>query len=283
MMLPSVPPGDSTYGWGDALVAARVVRTRSLGSLREVTLSVPGWGGACAGQFAMLRLACSTRFLPRAFSVHTERPAEVGGDGARVTFLISCVGPGTAELATAPVGSVVHVIGPLGRGFDLDALALAGAAAPPVLPASPVPPPPFPRLLIAGGGVGTAPLLLVVEQLAERVGGGDACLGEVLVLLGFRDASQAAVLEVFEPAVAALAATGVRARLEAICEDGALGREGLVTELLSYELRAGDVVVACGAHAMCRAVWELGVATGDVRAWFSLEAGMACGVGSCQG
>jgi len=56
-----------------------------------------------------------------------------------------------------------------------------------------------------------------------------------------------------------------------------------VTDLLAAELQAGDLVVVCGAHAMCAAVWEVCTAVEGARPWFSLEAGMACGVGSCQG
>jgi len=103
------------------------------------------------------------------------------------------------------------------------------------------------------------------------------------VLLGFRDSPQAAVLDAFEPALAALDALGMRARMETICEDGSLGREGLVTDLLSEDLGEGDALFCCGAHAMCEAVWDLCRTKEAVRAWFSLEAGMACGVGSCQG
>jgi dihydroorotate dehydrogenase electron transfer subunit len=244
----------------------------------ELTLLVPGWRAARPGEFAMVRLGGSARFLPRAFSVHAEPPSEAGESGARVAFLISPVGSGTGELMNAPVGSEVCVVGPLGRPFDLDALSSSGSAT------EDAPGGVLPRLLIVAGGVGAAPFLLVLDRLAERVGvSGAACPAEVLVLLGFRDSPQAAVLDVFEPALAALSRLGVRARMETICEDGSLGREGLVTDLLSAELRSGDALLCCGAHAMCEAVWDLCVPKAGVRAWFSLEAGMACGVGSCQG
>jgi len=180
-------------------------------------------------------------------------------------------------LMNAPLGSEVWVVGPLGRPFDLDALSSSGSAAgdPPDGVGA--------RLLVVAGGVGAAPFLLLLERLAERARGSAPRLAEVLVLFGFRDSRQAAILDVFEPALAALSSLGVRARMETICEDGSLGREGLVTDLLSEELRPGDALACCGAHAMCEAVWDLCVSTAGVRAWFSLEAGMACGVGSCQG
>lgn len=254
-----------------------MVGSRILGSMVEVTVLVPAWRAARAGEFAMLRLAGSRRFLPRAFSVYSERAAEAGRSGTRVVFLISPVGPATMELTAVPEGSEVWVVGPLGRPFDIDTLSRSetgtgegrGTAGP--------------RLLVVAGGVGAAPFLLLLERLAERVRASAGRPAEVLVLLGFRDWPQAAVLDAFEPAVVALDTLGIRARLEAICEDGSLGREGLVTDLLSEELADGDGVFCCGAHAMCEAVWDLCRTKEDVRAWFSLEAGMACGVGSCQG
>jgi dihydroorotate dehydrogenase electron transfer subunit len=243
----------------------------------ELTILVPGWRAARSGEFAMVRLADSRRFLPRAFSVYSERPAEAGEYGTRVAFLISPIGPGTTELVAASEGSEVWVVGPLGRPFDIDALSQSETGA------GERPGPAGPRLLVVAGGVGAAPFLLLLERLADRMRASAGRPAEVLVLLGFRDSPQAAVLDAFEPALAALDTLGMRARLETICEDGSLGREGLVTDLLSEELGDGDALFCCGAHAMCEAVWDLCGTKEGVQAWFSLEAGMACGVGSCQG
>lgn len=154
------------------------------------------------------------------------------------------------------------VLGPLGRGFPVDGIVPASGG----------------RLVIVAGGAGVAAFPLLIESLATR--------GEIppptVVLLGFRDAIQAECLETFTAPVAVLRARGSDVRLEVICEDGSLGRTGMVTHLLADELRPGDVVAACGAHAMCDAVWQL-CRRRACAAWFSLEAGMACGVGSCQG
>jgi dihydroorotate dehydrogenase electron transfer subunit len=52
---------------------------------------------------------------------------------------------------------------------------------------------------------------------------------------------------------------------------------------LARRLLAGDRLAVCGPGAMASAVWELCRHTVGVHAWFSLEANMACGVGSCHG
>jgi dihydroorotate dehydrogenase electron transfer subunit len=236
-------------------------------------LSVGGWRQADPGQFAMVRARGSRCFLPRAFSVHSEGLPAGPGAPARVSFLVSPVGAATEELAALIPGDEVSVLGPLGRGFDLSGRigwrSPAGDFGD--------------RLLVVGGGVGVAPFLLLLERLGCRADAGHPIPGEIVILFGFRDGPQAAVLDLFESAVADLRAAGSEVRLEAICEDGSLGRAGLVTRLLSEELRRGDTVAACGAHAMCEAVWDLCLGTEGVESWFSLEAGMACGVGSCQG
>jgi dihydroorotate dehydrogenase electron transfer subunit len=84
-------------------------------------------------------------------------------------------------------------------------------------------------------------------------------------------------------AAARLGEAGLRCRLEVATEDGSRGPAEKVTDLLARHLRPGDRVVACGPEAMAKAVWQVCRAVPDVCSWFSLEAGMACGVGSCHG
>jgi dihydroorotate dehydrogenase electron transfer subunit len=259
----------------ELVVTGKVTDVRVLGSMVRLTLAVPGWRGARSGQFAMLRAVGSSRFLPRAFSVHGEPAVHPSAAHPLVSFLVSPTGPGTYELAHAMLHDEVAVAGPLGRGFDVDGAvrqATTGAADPEVRP----------RLLFVGGGVGVAPFLLPMHETVGSVRDAGRPL-DLLLLFGFRDSLQAASLELFEEARTGLEAGSCRIRIEAICEDGSLGREGLVTALLEEELRPTDTVFCCGADAMCRAVWDVCVSRGAPDVWFSLEAGMACGVGSCQG
>jgi len=117
------------------------------------------------------------------------------------------------------------------------------------------------RPLLVGGGIGAAPLLCLQEELDEAA-----------VLLGFRSAAhaQAAALFSGEPQVAT--------------DDGSVGTQALVTELLAAELDVdpGATVFACGPPAMLEAVRAL-CAERDVPAQLALESGMACGFGACFG
>ena len=96
------------------------------------------------GQFFMLE--APGRVLPRPMSVCLATASELA-------FLIDPVGPGTRALCQLNPRDSLHVLGPLGNGFELD-----GA-----------------RPLLVGGGIGIAPLPYLSAEL-----------GEPPALLGFR-------------------------------------------------------------------------------------------------
>jgi dihydroorotate dehydrogenase electron transfer subunit len=117
------------------------------------------------------------------------------------------------------------------------------------------------RPLLVGGGIGAAPLLCWQEELEGAE-----------VLLGFRTAghAQAAALFAGQPRV--------------VTDDGSVGRQALVTELLAAELDgdARATVYACGPPPMLEAVRALCAERG-VPAQLAMESGMACGYGACFG
>jgi NAD(P)H-flavin reductase len=114
--------------------------------------------------------------------------------------------------------------------------------------------------LLVGGGIGAAPLLCLEEDLPGAT-----------VLLGFRSAAHAQAAALFgDP--------------QLVTDDGSVGRQALVTELLAAELDedAQATVYACGPPAMLEAVRALCAERG-VAAQLALESGMACGFGACFG
>jgi dihydroorotate dehydrogenase electron transfer subunit len=94
------------------------------------------------GQFFMLE--APGRLLPRPMSLCLAPPQELA-------FLIDPIGAGTRALCALEPGDELHVLGPLGNGFDLD----------------------VERPLLVGGGIGIAPL----PYLAEALGDPPAVLG----------------------------------------------------------------------------------------------------------
>jgi dihydroorotate dehydrogenase electron transfer subunit len=133
--------------------------------------------------------------------------------GVALDFLLEAIGPGTGRLSELAAGDGLALVGPFGLGFDREAS--RG------------------RALLVGGGIGAAPLLCLEEQLLRTE-------GEVRVLLGFRTAAhaQAAALFAGDPAV--------------VTDDGSVGRQAFVSELLREELDADPAarVFACGPPAM---------------------------------
>jgi NAD(P)H-flavin reductase len=208
------------------------------------------------GQFYMLAAAerwggggDERPYLPRAFSYARAR-AEA--DGVALDFLLEAIGPGTERLAELAPDEELALVGPLGIGFR--------------------PPARGTRPLLVGGGIGAAPLLCWQEELVGLGQAARASEGATAVppsvLLGFRSAAhaQAAALFAGQPQV--------------VTDDGSVGRQALVTELLAGELDgdANATVYACGPPAMLEAVRAL-CAERDVPAQLAMESGF----GACFG
>ena len=97
------------------------------------------------GQFAEIRIdGSTTTFLRRPISINF-----VDKEANEVWFLVQLVGDGTRKLATVKEGDVVNVVLPLGNGYTLPQ------------ENAPIKP------LLVGGGVGTAPMLMLGATLAK--------------------------------------------------------------------------------------------------------------------
>jgi len=207
-----------------------------------------------AGQFYMLSSAGwgsdgGRPFLPRAFSVAEAARTD---KGVRLGFLVEDVGPGTRRLAALGPGDRLRLHGPLGRPFSEPRELASGAAG----------------AILVGGGIGIAPIAILRRRLSQR--GIPA-----RTLLGFRDRAHSGGLELFECQEVGLAS-----------EDGHIGHQGYVTDLLEVALKGDDAggaaVYACGPPAMLEAVRAI-CADRGVTAELAMEAPMACGYGACFG
>jgi dihydroorotate dehydrogenase electron transfer subunit len=207
-----------------------------------------------ASRFFMLRREDGTApLIPRPYSIYRQ------GDGW-LEFLIKVMGRGSRALSSAPIGSKLRLVGPLGNGWP----ALDGAGAPWVMLA---------------GGVGSAPFPMAIEQAFVGMDGKARCTKDGMHLLfGARDAGLLYDHEM-------LGAMGVPVHLATL--DGSIGFKGHVVALLE-DLWARGVIprevrlLACGPDRMLEAVHALALAKG-LEAWLSLETLMGCGVGICNG
>ncbi len=214
---------------------------------------------ARAGQFAMLRAeALFEPLLRRALAVYRQLSP------ARLSFLYQVLGRGTQALSQLGPSSRVEALIPLGNSWPVD-LRAEGAAASATLPETA-------RAIVVAGGIGSASLLMLCEQLSKA----DI---ETQILFGAANAQAArgCGLEDF-------AAIGLP--LTITTDDGSHGERGFVTAPLERLLKNEDfssaVLFACGPWPMMSRVAEIG-ARYHVRCLVSLEAPMGCGFGVCVG
>ncbi len=116
--------------------------TREIGPYTLLRLERGSLDPGIPGQFFMLE--APGRLLPRPMSLCQAPPGELA-------FLIEPVGPGTRALCALDEGDAIHVLGPLGNGFDLA----------------------VERPLLLAGGIGIAPM----PYLSDVLGSPPAILG----------------------------------------------------------------------------------------------------------
>ncbi|SHI74349.1 dihydroorotate oxidase B, electron transfer subunit [Malonomonas rubra DSM 5091] len=204
------------------------------------------------GQFVMFRVQRSLPpLLRRPFGIFRVGYAAPDCDGMPqkefVELIYKVVGSGTEIMQDLHQGDRVELLGPLGRGFDLGD--------------------PDEEKILVGGGIGLVPLYMLAEKLVAN--------SNVRLLMGGRTRDDIITVTEFER-------LGVGTYVST--EDGSLGEEGLVTQVLERKLKKypNAQVYACGPMPMIDAVQKI-CAAHSTPLQVSLEALMACGVGACLG
>ena len=234
------------------------------------TYSAPWLASAAqAGQFVHVRTPdYSGLVLRRPFSLNT-----FDRSTGQVTIHFRVSGKGTEWLARMRPGDRTEMLGPLGRGFEVDARSR--------------------HLLLVAGGLGMAGVRSLIDQaLADG--------RRVLVLFGAVTAADVYPSTLLPPEAEYVVAT----------DDGSFGFAGCVTELVPRYEAWADQCFACGPQPMLAALAglargregrlgvarlggrrggaraaALGSATARRRAWLqvSMEQNMGCAVGACLG
>jgi len=225
-------------------------------------------GGAQAGQFVHVRTPdYSGLVLRRPFSINTfdRRSGE-----ASIHFRVT--GKGTEWLARMRPGDQIEMLGPLGRGFEVD--------------------PKSRHVLLVAGGLGMAGVrALADEALADN--------RQVVLLFGASTAREVYPSSLLPAEVEYVVAT----------DDGSFGHSGRVTDLVGRYEAWADQCFACGPEPMLAAMARLaatrhqrlgvarlagrgrgrqsprGSSVARRRAWLqvSMEQNMGCAVGACLG
>jgi dihydroorotate dehydrogenase electron transfer subunit len=224
---------------------ARLREVQSWGDHFLFVIEAPEMGRtARPGQFVMVKVADGGQpLLRRPLGIHD-------ADKKGVALFFKIAGKGTGILSLKKPGDRIDLIGPLGRGFTLDA-AKSGQTA-----------------VLVGGGRGIAPLFFLARELA-------AAGARPVVYYGGRTAADVPLRGKLEQA-------GFETHDST--DDGSLGFAGVVTELVGRDMAKAKpaVVYACGPDPMMKALAALTARLG-VAAEFSLESVMGCGIGACWG
>ena len=187
-----------------------------------------------SGQF--VDIALDGFYLRRPISV-----CDCGAEG--LTLVYKTVGEGTRQLSRMKAGAKLDLLIGLGHGFSTDECRSAA--------------------LLAGGGLGAAPLHLLCKELLAQ---GKA----VTVALGFNTEDDIVLVEEYKK-------MGVTPLLATM--DGSVGTRGFVTDAIAAAKPRYDFFYTCGPMKMMQAVCSQLDGGGEA----SLEERMGCGVGYCYG
>jgi dihydroorotate dehydrogenase electron transfer subunit len=168
-------------------------------------------------------------------------------DGERIATLFRVTGKGTDWLSERVTDETLNIIGPLGNGFDISSRSQ--------------------NLLLIAGGMGIAPLVFLAQEAVSRN-------YNVTLLCGAASKNELYPKNMLPSQVRYIPAT----------DDGLVGRQGFVTDLLPAYIDRTDQVFACGPVPMYRTLIEKKKELLKGKpAQLSLELRMACGHGVCYG
>ena len=227
----------------DKLTATNTLRTTRILSVKTESPTIKTFtlkDRLCAkakpGQFLML-------WIPRV----DEIPLSImNTEGTSVSVTVKAVGEATRILHKMKSGEIVGLRGPFGNSFT----ETRG------------------RVLMVGGGTGTAPLLFLAKKLAAKA-------KRLALVIGAKTKTELLFLTQLD-------ALCTEQSTVATTEDGSYGLKCLATEPLDKLLNKEkfDMIYACGPEPMIRQVFDL-TEKRHIAMEASLERLMRCGIGLC--
>lgn len=193
------------------------------------------------GQFVIIRLNEKGERIPLSL-------ADINPEGGTISLIVMAVGKTTTEMSTLNAGDeILDICGPLGQPTHIKK---------------------YGRVILVGGGFGTAPLYPIARSLKETG-------NEVAVIMGARSKD----LLIYEKEM-----QGVCDKVLITTDDGSRGIKGVVTIALRQELEnsSADMVMAVGPAIMMKYVCET-TKPFDVKTIVSLNSIMIDGTGMCGG
>jgi len=216
---------------------------------------------AVPGQFIMIKVSNQLDpLLRRPFGIHRIGKADTKGKDkkrdSQLEILYKVVGKGTKLMSEMKEGDEIDILGPAGSGFRTDHN--------------------IKTAILIAGGIGVAPLF----SLADEIRSNGSKIESILLFLGGKGSNDVLCLEDFEK-------LGVEVKVAT--EDGSLGYQGLVTDLLldylqskNYSPNSYTYCFGCGPEGMLEKTSKI-TRKSKMPCQISLETRMACGIGACLG
>lgn len=177
------------------------------------------------------------------------RPFSVYRAQKYVEIFYDIVGPGTKLLSLKQKGDVIDVLGPLGTPFAM-------------------PPEGTKQVILAAGGIGVAPMLILSDVLKKKK-------YDLVLLYGGRDRAHVYPMKEFKD-------NGVKVHIAT--DDGSVGVKGRVSVLFNKINKnpGSTFIYTCGPNPMMKAVQAF-AAEYNLSGQAACEEIMACALGACLG
>ena len=190
-----------------------------------------------AGQFFMLK---SSTFLRRPISLHYI-------DNDVLEFYYQVKGEGTKYLSKLKKDDTINIQGPLGNGFDTSIQNK--------------------KVLIVAGGMGIAPIKLLIEKLIAN--------NSITLIMGGANESAIKIMQRFNTNNIELYIT---------TDDGSVGDKCNTVDKTKEILKekSFDIIYTCGPTIMMKGLIKV-ARENNIQCYASLEERMACGVNACLG
>ncbi|AHF57548.1 dihydroorotate dehydrogenase [Spiroplasma eriocheiris] len=193
------------------------------------------------GQFVLVETSAD-QYLKRPFSFF-----DIDKVAQTVKIYYEVKGLGTFYMSKHwKVGQQIKMQGPLGSGFIIS--------------------PPYHNVVVVGGGIGIAPLKVLIDQLnAQQI--------NFQGIFGARNKNGLTILEHF-----------IKKDYLLSTDDGSLGQpQNVVVSLQQYlQKNKVDLIITCGPEIMMEKIKALAEAE-QITYQISYENHMACGTGACMG
>ena len=198
------------------------------------------------GQFVSIKCADTTSpLLKRPFGIH-----KINDHG--IELLIKRIGKATNLLSQKKEGDEIIVLGPLGKGFEIDYKKK--------------------EILLVAGGYGIVPLYFLADQIRKK-----NKKAKIKVFIGGKTKEDIFCADDFKK---------LNAEVCFSTNDGSYGHKGYVTSILMKEIVKLEpkncVIYACGPKPLLIAISDISKEE-KIKTQVSMEEYLACGIGICMG